>query len=370
MKKIFLLPLLSVLVLFSCGNKNPEPDPEPTHDELSEYTTHVLYNKNSLIKEEKITWENHHIVQIDGTNYDKDGLIDSYAKDTYKFDGNDEIEHVSTTYDIDDPDDPLTKVTTNTYDSHHNVTHTRVTQKGELGAFNDYEYTYDNAGNILTSKDSRCGNASVGHYNYVGTTTNTYDNKSRLLTSEIIATHYSDKDPSEVADKHKRIITYTYQGDYKQYVTYQEEIHNILDGDVLESKTSITNELDNHGYPTHRLDEMFEYNESRIETKHTKTETYAEFYDNGYEYSHQTYDLLVGTDTTLIEDYTVYYNNNNFSQKAFELTYNRSSTGGSESLKFIKNKYDSKNRLFASEEQKIENGKVKTEIYDTYGYDD
>ena len=114
---------------------------------------------------------------------------------------------------------------------------------------------------------------------------------------------------------------------------------------------------------------MFEYDELGTEKSHTKTETYAEFYDNGYEFSHQTYDLLVGTDTPLIEDYTVYYNNNNFNQKAFELTYNRSSTGGSENLKFMKNKYDSKNRLFASESQKIEDGKVKSEVYDTYGYD-
>lgn len=367
MKKIILLPLLSVLVLFSCGNKNPDPD--PTHDELSEYTTHTLYNKDSLIKEEKVVWNNHHIVQIDGTNY-KDGSVDSYNKDTYKFDGNDEIEHVTTTYDIDDPDNPWTNITTNTYDAHHNVTNTTIIQKGELGAFNDYEYTYDNAGNILTSKESRCGNASVGHYNYVATTTNTYDNKSRLLTSEIIATHYSDEDPSEELEKHKRTITYTYQGNYEQYETYHEEIRNMFDDDKLESKIDITNELDSHGYPIHHVDEMFEYDENQVETKHTKTETYAEFYENGYEFSHQTYDLLVATDTTLIEDYTVYYNNNNFNQKAFELTYNRRVTGGGESLKFIKNKYDSKNRLFASEEQKIENGKVATEIYDTYGYDD
>lgn len=368
MKKKFLLPLLSALVLFSCGNKNPGPD--PTHDELSEYTAHTLYNKNSLTKEEKVVWNNHHIVQIDGTDYDKEGLVASYVKDTYKFDGNDEIEHTNIAYYPDESKETRTKITTNTYDARHSITNTTVKQNGKLAAYYDYEYTYDSKGNILTSKDSRCSNGEVGHYNYVVTTTNTYDNKSRLLTSEAIATYYDDKGhPRTETDKRKKITTYTYQGDYEQYKTYQEETRIIFSGDVLESKTSITNELNDHGYPTYHLDEKFEYDASGTEKSHIKTETYAEFYDNGYEYSHQTYDLLVGTDTPLIEDYTVYYNNNNFNQKAFELTYNRSSTGGDESLKFMKNKYDSKNRLFASEEQKIENGKVKGEIYHTYGYD-
>lgn len=360
---------MAISLLASCNNGGGDK-PDPTHDELSEYTTHALYNKNFLTTEENITWENHHIVQVDGTNYDIDGSIKSYDKDTYKYDGDDEIEHTNISYDKDDPDDPWTKITTNTYDVHHNVTNTTIKQNGKLAAYYDYEYTYDSKGNILTSKDSRCSNGEIGHYNYVVTTTNTYDNKSRLLTSEAIATYYDDREyPTKETDKSKKITTYTYQGDYEQYITYQEEIHNTFDGDVLESKTSITNELDNHGYPTYHVDEMFEYDESGAEKTHTKTETYAEFYDNGYEFSHQTYDLLVGTDTPLIEDYTVYYNNNNFNQKAFELTYNRSSTGSGESLKFMKNKYDSKNRLFASESQKIEDGKVKSEVYHTYGYD-